>query len=79
MTIYLQAANRPWQMRAEEVIEAVFPGREFGTKVPANVSGETKIGDVYVRYVTTEEAKANTKGFRGMYMRARALCPECSR
>lgn len=67
------------QMTARQVIEAVFPGKQYGTKVPSNVSGETHIGDVYVSYLTTENAKQVIGGKRGMYMRARAICPDCKR
>lgn len=84
MTRYLTKPN-PYHpqyrrdMGAADIIAAVFPNNDYGTRVPADRSGETHIDGVYVCYLTTEAAKAQTKGPRGMYMRARAICPECMR
>lgn len=68
-----------WTMDAREIIEAVFPGKGYGTRVPADVFGECVVDGVNLVYQTTDGAKLFWKGKRGMYMRALAECPKCQK
>ena len=81
--VYL-VGKRGWQMDARELIETIFPGREYGTRVPADVKGSAKIGDLEVHYMTSQDARAWREDMTGkrsgrMVMRAFTECPHCGK
>lgn len=63
-----------YQKSAADVIEAIFPGRNFGTKIPAEAFATVKIEGIQYMVVTTATART-----WGKTMRVYAFCPKCHR
>lgn len=86
MTSYPYLTNaRGHTMRADQLIERLFPGKNYKVTVPPNVGTEdwVELDGVKVQYLTSEAAKDYWSDRRGrsvgMGMRAVAMCPHCSR
>ena len=61
-------------MDARQIIEAVFPGKRFGTKLPATAMAITRLNGITVMVVSRATAKVWKKT-----MRVYAFCPRCQR
>src|SRR5262245_8217822 len=70
----MQTVKEVLAMGAEEIIEALFPGRGFGAvkKIPATAFALTRIAGITVQVISSDAARV-----WGKRMRVYAFCPRC--